>query len=436
MHNKTVIAKRIPSYIAILLLAYMPFHIFISQWFSTFTGGLEFWKLAKDLLVVVACLLTLGLVIYYRVADKYFWWIIGFAGLYGILHVVLWLALAGDIYSRSALLGVTYNMRLPLLLGLGYGASLLWPGYMAKVIPRLVIVIGTLIAAFGVAQYFLPTDFMTHFGYSLQRGVMPAFFVDGKPDLPLRIMSTLREPNALGAYLIVPLLMTVFAMWQRSVFARRRLLMAACFGLQLLALVLTLSRSAWLGFLVAVLTLVVLVEFHLVKRYWKVLVGLFLVGIVGLALLLGPLGHTDFVERYITHSGEAEVGDPNSNGYHWIFLERGVRGIILAPLGHGPGTAGLASIQNPNGSFLTENYYVQIGYELGILGLIVLVVLHVWLYRLLRRSRVWWAPVILASFWAYIVTNMLLHSWSNEAVALWWLLAGVCARPALSLPKN
>jgi hypothetical protein len=34
--------------------------------------------------------------------------------------------------------------------------------------------------------------------------------------------------------------------------------------------------------------------------------------------------------------------------------------------------------------------------------------------------------VLLASFWAYVLTNMLLHSWANEAVAVqWWLLAGM-----------
>jgi len=32
---------------------------------------------------------------------------------------------------------------------------------------------------------------------------------------------------------------------------------------------------------------------------------------------------------------------------------------------------------------------------------------------------------LLASFWGLIATNMLLHTWSNEAVAVvWWMLAG------------
>lgn len=424
MTSKTSFIRSLPSYAALGLLIYMPFHVFLSQWLSTFTGGLEYWKLAKDLFLALAYLITLGLVIYYKVYNRVFWIIVGFNLVYAALHFILWAA-HPDIYNRSALLGTTYNVRLPLLLGLGYGASLLRPSLLISLAPRVVVIVGTMVSALGVVQYFLPADFMTHFGYSLSRGVMPAFFVDGKPDLPLRVMSTLREPNALGAYLLVPILMTVFMAWRAR--SNKRLILAGCLSLQVLALFLTLSRSAWLAVFVSVLILAAHIERQLVKKYWKLIVGLMFVGAACLVVLLIPMSDTHFVQRYITHSGQAEVDDPNSNGYHWIFIRRGLAGIAAQPLGHGPGTAGLASIQNPSGSFLTENYYIQIGYELGVLGLGLFIALHIWLYRLLRRSSVWWAPVILASFWAYIITNMLLHTWSNEAAVMWWLVVGVAA---------
>jgi hypothetical protein len=101
-------------------------------------------------------------------------------------------------------------------------------------------------------------------------------------------------------------------------------------------------------------------------------------------------------------------------------------GAARDPLGHGPGTAGLASIQNPAGGQLTENYYVQIAYELGAVGALLFIMFNIWLYVRIRRRGDYMATILLASFWGYVVTNMLLHTWSNEAVtAQWWLLAGM-----------
>ena len=70
---------------------------------------------------------------------------------------------------------------------------------------------------------------------------------------------------------------------------------------------------------------------------------------------------------------------------------------------------------------------MQIGYELGILGLLFFVVMQVWLYaRLWRERDEPFGVVLLASFWGYVIMNMLLHTWSNEAVACqWWVLAGL-----------
>ncbi|HSX35144.1 MAG TPA: hypothetical protein VLF62_05890, partial [Candidatus Saccharimonadales bacterium] len=46
--------------------------------------------------------------------------------------------------------------------------------------------------------------------------------------------------------------------------------------------------------------------------------------------------------------------------------------------------------------------------------------------RLWARRTTLLAGVLLASFWGYVVMNLLFHMWSNEAVAAqWWLLAGL-----------
>jgi hypothetical protein len=417
--------RRAPYYASIFFLAYMPFHIFLSQWLSTLTGGLNAWKLAKDVLLALVTLFAVCLVWQQRRSTRLFNILVGLTAVYGALHLALW-ALHTDVYRDSALLGLAYNLRVFCFVVLGYAAALFKPGGIDKrFMLKLVLGVSTVVAALGIAQYFLPKDFLTHFGYSLQRGVRPAFFIDDRPNLP-RIMSTLRDPNSLGAYLVVPITaLSVLLIQVKNV--HKRMLVAGILGLQLLALFLTFSRSAWLAAVISVV-LVLLLQYRawllaMGKRYWPALLVLVLLFAGG--LFVGR--HSYFIHGLLSHNTGKPQAQYDSNGFHREFAKRGLEGIVHQPFGHGPGTAGLASIQNPKGSFLTENYYLQIGYEVGVLGLLLFVGMQALLYVKLwhvRHERL--AAVLLASFWAYVITSMLLHTWSNEAIAAqWWILAGL-----------
>jgi hypothetical protein len=419
--------KRIPSAVSLVLLAYMPLHIFLSQWLSTYTGGLEAWKIGKDILLFGVVLFTICLVWAQGKGSRAFNIFVGMVGVYGLMHFLMWV-LHPDIYSRSAEVGIIYNMRVPMYAILGFGAILLYPKFAFSSVINVILVISTAVAGFGILQYFLPGDLLAHFGYSIERGVRPAFYIDDNTSLPVRIMATLREPNALGAYLIVPI-MCLARLALASTESKRRLILAAMLVVHMGALALTQSRSAMLGLLLAG-SLFAWWQYRqwivqTAKRFWLLIAALIVVGAGGVY----AIRDTAFFESYIVHSNQNEqVEDLDSNDYHTLFIQRGLEGIQEDPLGHGPGTAGLASIQDPKGSFLTENYYIQIGYELGLLGLALFVAINVWLYRLVRHGGSPWGPVLLASFWAYFVTNMLLHTWSNEAVAAqWWILSGLLA---------
>lgn len=420
------ILKRIPYYGCLALLAYLPFHIFLSQSLSLFTGGLEVWKIWKDVLLFGLSLFTICLVFWQGKATKGFRWLVVGTCLYGLLHLILWLA-HPDIYARSAILGVIYNMRLPLYALNGLGAALLLGHkFVFSSVFKLVLVVSTIVAFLGVVQFFLPGDTLSHFGYGLDRGARAAFYIDDNTALPPRIMSTLREPNALGAYLILPaVLLGLLAV--RTTDKNKRLFFMGAFSLHGLAVLLTFSRSAWAALFVALICAAAWQYREQLKKHWRRYLPVAVVLVVVIGASLTAIRHTSFFQSYIVHSNQSErVADLDSNDYHALFIKQGLQGIKDQPLGHGPGTAGLASIQNPKGSFLTENYYVQIGYEIGLIGLALFVLLNVWFYLRLRAKRTLWATVLLASFWAYVLMNMLLHTWSNEAVAAqWWLLAGM-----------
>jgi hypothetical protein len=404
----------------------MPLHIFLSQSLSLLTGGLEAWKIAKDIALLIVVVFTFCLILQQRCTSREFRVVTWLVAAYALLHIMLWV-LHPTIYRDSAILGVIYNNRIFGYLVLGIGAALLLPARFKSLttLSKIVLGVSTLVALFGVLQYFLPKDILTHFGYGVDRGTLPAFFIDDKPNFP-RIMSTLRDPNSLGAYLILPITW-ITALLFRVRINSRRLVLGGLLGLHLLAVFLTFSRGAWMATLLALglLTVWQYAAFigKLLKKFWPLAVILCVLGFGGLFVAR----NTYVFKSYITHSTGKPKAAYDSNGFHWVFAKRGLDGIVRNPFGHGPGTAGLASIQNPSGSFLTENYYIQIGYEAGVLGLLLFIALNVVVYlALLKQRSTPLAVVLLVTFWAYVLMNMLFHMWSNEAVAAqWWILAGL-----------
>ncbi len=409
------------------LLAYMPFHIFLSQSLSLATGGLAAWKGAKDVFTLGLVVLAVVLVWYRRRSSRLFNILVGLAVVYGGLHLVIWAA-HPSIYSESALIGTVYNNRLLWYLLIGTGAGLLWSKRLVhSSVMRTVLVLSTLVCLLGIVQYFLLSfgswDVLSHLGYSLERGARSAFFIDDKPDLP-RIMSTLRDPNSLGAFLILPITMLVYKLVYSPPI--RRTLLIGLLGLHGLALFLTFSRSAWAGTLISVAVVMLFYARaktkQLILLYWPLVLGLIVaVGIVGFMLR-----DQYTVQNIISHSDENTTAQFDSNEFHLEYARRGADSIADEPFGNGPGTAGLASIQNPSGGFLTENFYLQIGYEVGVFGLMVFVAVLALVYGSLLKAGGPLAYALIGGFWGYAFVNLLLHTWSNEAVAAqWWLLAGL-----------
>lgn len=414
------IVRRIPYYGSLVLLTYMPFHVFLSQSLSLITGGLDEWKVAKDVLLALLTVFTVGLVYYERKADRYFNVLLGLTLCYGLLMLGVWAA-HPHIYRAGAILGITYDMRLFCYVIVGYGSARL-TRIEAWVLLKLLLMVSTVVALLGVIQYFLPSNLLTHLGYSIARGARPNFFIDSNPEYP-RIMSTLRDPNSLGAYLLLPVGLLV-AMILRARSCQRRAIFLGALFVQGLAIYLTFSRSAWVAMVLAI-GLVVWWQYRhwfmrTIRRYWPVF-GL-------LIILLGVGGYTQRNNPVLTHRTNLQTGaKQDSNQLHVFFAEKGIKGIVHEPFGHGPGTAGLVSIQNPNGGFLTENYYIQVGYEVGVEGMILFIAMQVVLCaKLWPQRHTYLGLVLLASFWGYVLVNMVLQEWDNEAVAVqWWMVSGL-----------
>lgn len=418
--------------VALVIIVYMPLHVFIVQSASLVTGGLEVWKAAKDVLVVALVPLLVFVAYKQKLFEgKYKWhFLIGSA--YIMLHF-LFVVLDQNDDTYSSIVGSVYNSRLfaYLLLGLVVGSFKLGDKYLKWLLTAAVIV-ACAVAFFGVLQYFLPTDLLTHVGYSLERGVKPMFFIDDRPELP-RIMSTLKDPNSLGAYLIVPILLVGYALVKKGVSEKlfawkmRREVLIGMLGVMLTALFLTFSRGALLGLILSIITLLCIVTGEralvYIKKYWIVVVILLL----AISYILFSIRNNAIIQDYVFHAAvSTNQEDPNEKRI--TLVQGAIDDIVDTPEGSGPGSAGLVSINNPKGGVLTENYYLQIAYEVGWLGIAffvaILSIIAYQLSKICRKSPA--AAVMLASLVAYLFYSLLIHLWSNEAIALqWWLLTGV-----------
>lgn len=427
-------------YVFIGLLAYMPLHILLSTWIGSTTHTLEVAKVAKDGVLVAGFLLTLALSVrqpWFKglLRDKLLWLILAYAAL------TLLLAAIKPTDSDAEILGLVYNTRFLLFFLYGILLAHLFPGAkLRRDAVKAVVGVGAVVALFGIIQYLvLPNDALIHIGYSRDNGVLPAFFIDEKPDLE-RVMSTVRDPNSLGSYLII--IGTLLASGLIAVRTRLcKLGIVGLLGITLLCLWFTFSRSAVLGFAVAAASWVLLSDprfKQVLKKRKKAISITSVVALVALGGIFYAAHNTYVIQNVVFHADHSTVlEDPNQ--LRLRFWKESAANIIDNPVGSGPGTAGLASIHNNvQGVVLNENYYLQIGTEVGILGLLLfLAILAVVAKRLfaLRQSPL--ALALLASFIGLALTNVLVHIWSNEAVAYtWWGLAGLALIPREQFTKG
>ena len=421
----------VSKYIFLGLLAYMPVHIFLSTIIGVNVGWLDLMKALKDIVLMFGfCLVAFA-----SIRQPWFTaWLKNSLTVVIIVYVLVtgFLALVRPTDIDAEILGVVYNTR---FLVFFLYASLLQHHFNSKKLQKAavktVLVVASCVVGFGIVQYaVLPDDALRNLGFTRENGVFPAFFIDDKPDLE-RVMSTVRDPNSLGSYLIVIIPLIVASFYQARQKQKKWWLVYLLASF--VCMYVTFSRSAWLGL---VASLAVFAGLSAYKRQ-RIRISnntkrtALITGLVGFIVVAGLLfvgRDSYYVQNVILHSDESTVQeDPNELRIR--FWQESVQSISDQPLGSGPGTAGLASIRNNiQGTQLNENYYLQIATEVGFIGIslfiLILIIPGIRLYHLARENI--YALALFASFVGLIITNFLVHIWSNEAVAYtWWGLAGL-----------
>lgn len=242
-----------------------------------------------------------------------------------------------------------------------------------------------------------------------------------------RARGTFNDPNVLGAFLILPMLLAL----QRAMLgnALQMLRAGTVFFVLLVALLLTFSRGAWgqFAFAAALMMLLMLITSRSVKDRLRIIM-LALLGVVALALFVVALLSIDQVAALFQQRASLEQDYDTG---HFGRFGRHLLGLQLAldtPLGIGPYQFSLLFGEDPHNTFL--NALMTGGWLSGISYAVLTVVT---LLRGLRFVfvRTPWQPIYLAIYAAYagvVAESLIIDSdhWRHYFLllgAVWGLMA-------------
>ncbi len=231
----------------------------------------------------------------------------------------------------------------------------------------------------------------------------------------VRLGSVFLDQLQLGVWLVAPFVVGLHRLLRSS-----RIVVAAGVGLVGLALVGTQTRAALLA--VAVATLCLLRPHAGVDRPARARVMALLV--VGALALLPVAVATGLVQRTFGGTG----GDDGSTQLHIQRSKAAVETLIERPFGRGLGTgAGTATRFEVKSGLLSENYYLQVANETGVVSLALFLLLVLVVARRLgahRNDGDLLAAAWRAAFLGLSVAGLLLYVWESLAVA-WMVWIGI-----------
>ncbi|MDB5184922.1 MAG: hypothetical protein JWN38_730 [Candidatus Saccharibacteria bacterium] len=406
-----------------LVLVLMPFHAFLTVWLASHFGHYTALRLWKELILVAAGLGVVYLMLTdhkirtHTLSRRLVWLIAAYAVLQVAIGLIVWHN--GDVTTKALLYGWLVDLRFLVFFLICWAVALRTARLQANWF-NLLIFPALAVALIAVLQAtVLPHDVLRHFGYG-PATIEPLETINHNQHY-LRVMSTLRGANPLGAYLILPITALVIGLCKNRRSWRLWLGLVLC----TLALYFSHSRSAFLGALLAAgIVLALNVRSKLGKQLLAAGAGVVVVLAVILSLALH--NNADF-QNVVLHTQTNSSSPQSSNDGHVAALKSGLHDIRHRPFGAGPGTAGPASIYNDGKARIAEDYFIQLGQEVGIVGMLLFIIINAGIgYLLWLRRQSPLAMCLLASLIGLTLVNCLLHAWADDTVAyVWWGLAGM-----------
>lgn len=320
-----------------------------------------------------------------------------------------WATVGGRASLHSALIYVCFGAMYFVVANLVRSQEGVWRMLTALIAPCAIV------SLLGIWQYVFSTPTLAYLDLNLFA------------DLGGRVSSTWGNPNMLAEYLTL-LLPLAFA----AILLQRRLLRgfgsALCFAVVGVCLVLTWSRGAWLGSLIAMLIMLLMLDHRLL--------GWLLIGIVPVAAAI-PFVPEQVVRRFLS-IGTLSDSSIRYRLYLWEGVGRMLEDFWLTGVGVGESAfravyAGYA-LPGIETAMHSHSLYLQILCSLGIVGLVVFgAALLIWLRQMLGYARYGYLRgprlVIIgcvAGIVALLVMGVFDEIWYNYRIyLLFWVLMGL-----------
>ena len=414
--------------IVIGVILVTPFYGLLSTWIGTTVGPLWLWKSLLDIIIAVLALIFFVWVLQHRASRQRL-----FAQPIIIAMVsfsIVALLVTAIMHPPSAQLaaGLAFGLRYIFLFCIVYGTTALigiGREWWAKTV-QIIFWITITVVILGVIQVtIMPADFLTHFGYGPET-IAPVMTID-QNDAARRAFATMRGPNDFGAVMIIALGIACMAKLRRH----QRVILAAA---SLIGMFISGSRSALLGgFVVIVAAVVMRAGVKTLRR--PLAIGIIAGSFVLACVVLYAATTIPALRLIVFHSSPTDTHlTEGSTDKHWEQTWLGLERVALQPLGCGLGCAGPASFYGAQPQ-ISENYYVQVAEETGIVGVAIWIVMMMLVMNELRtykrRDRA--AAMLFVSGLGISVVGFWLHVWADITLSLvWWGLVAVVLGNAIA----
>ena len=395
------------------IVVHAPLTVWLGTVWPAWSDVLKAWK---ELLMAVALVLLIVIALKRKMADTLLRdRVMQLAVIYAGIHFLMIGVFNNDLRAAGA--GLLNDLRFVLYFVLVYGTLRIFPQYR-QLFVKVFIGGAAVVFGFALLQLFvLPKDILANIGYGKQT-IMPYLTVDQNPNY-IRINSTLRGPNPLGAYamIVLSLLMAYAVRRGRELRYNQRLWLVGAAVAGGLIVGTSYSRSSLLAVVVALLVVVMATSTKKVRRR---LVATAAIGAVVAGVLLFALRDNSFVANVVLHDDPSSGGKVSSNDDHASSLADGTKRLIAQPLGAGVGSTGSASLGTDK-PLIIENQFLFIAHEVGWAGLAV----FLWLFGEIMR-RLWQrraSGLALGTFAAgcgLVVIGLLQPVWVDDTVSIIW----------------
>jgi len=422
--NKTLL--KISNIIIATTLVLVPFYAFLTVWASTFVGHFEIIRLWDDVLlfglfIAVSVILTNDKKLRTKLVNNLlFKLIISYVFIFILIGVISYIF--HDVRLKAFAYSLLVNTRF-LVWFIAIWVVSTKDKWLSQNWPKLIYWPLFFVGLFGLMQFFvLPDNFLAHFGYNATKTYVPIITIN-QNTTTIRIQSFLRGTNELGAYLVV-LISVLLGFLIKSWTNNKKYLFLL--PLSVIALLLTFSRSAWIGAVVAVVLVAWLAISDPFYKKLSIYIGIIVVLILLIGFLLFKNNHG--IQDAFLHVSSTSTAQQTSNAGHESAIKSGLHDLLHEPFGRGPGTAGPSSLYNtPHAYRNSESYFLEIGMETGWIGLILFGIINLVLFlELYSRRKDTLAIGLLGALVGLSVINLFTYGWADDTISfVFWALAAI-----------